>query len=59
MQVYERRVRPESWEAWRGQVTQKWAVPFAIVEYGLEWAAYAMSNRRFLEVLENMGRFGV
>ena len=59
MQVYERRVRPESWEAWRGQVTQKWAVPFAIVEYGLEWAAYALGNWRFLEVLEYLGRFGV
>jgi hypothetical protein len=59
MQVYVRREKPENWEEWRGRVRHGWAVPFAMVEYRLEWAAYALSNWRFLEVLEYLGRFGV
>jgi len=29
------------------------------IEYGMEWVAYALSNWRFLEVLEYLGSFGV
>ena len=51
--------RPESWDAWRGKRRHAWALPFLAVEYGMEWALYALSNWRFLEVLEYLGSFGV
>ena len=59
MQVHVRRERPESWREWRGRVRQGWVVPFAMVEYAMEWVVYALSNWRFLEVLEYLGSFGV
>jgi hypothetical protein len=59
MQVYVRREKPEKWGEWRRRVRHGWGVPFAMVEYGLEWVAYALGNWRFLEVLEYLGRFGV
>jgi Pentapeptide repeats (8 copies) len=59
MNVYGRRERPVSWVEWRSTVRHVWAVPFARVEYGLEWVVYAFSNWRFLELLEYIGRFGV
>jgi Pentapeptide repeats (9 copies) len=57
--LYERRERPRSWREWRGEVRHDWAVPFAGLEYGMEWVVYALSNWRFLELLEYLGRFGV
>ncbi len=59
MQVHVRRDRPESWAECRSKVRRRWWVPFALVEYWLEWAAYALSNWRLLEVLEYLGSFGV
>ena len=59
MQVHLRRERPGSWRQWRGRVRHGWAVPFAMVEYAMESVVYALSNWRFLEVLEYLGSFGV
>ncbi len=60
MVVYGRRDRPVGWKQWRRmRVHHRWAMPFAVVEYGLEWAAYALSNWTFVEVLDYLGRFGV
>jgi len=59
MQVHVRRERPESWGECRKRVRHGWAVPFIWVEHEMEWATYALSNWRFLEVLEYLGSFGV
>ena len=59
MQVYVRRERPVAWNEWRAKVRPGWALPFALLEYGMDWVVYALSNWKFLEVLEYLGRFGV
>jgi hypothetical protein len=60
MVVYGRREKPAGWKEWRSmRVHHRWAMPFAVVDYGLEWAAYALSNWTFLEVLDYLGRLGV
>jgi hypothetical protein len=59
MQIHVRRERPESWEEFRRKVRRGWAVPFAWMEYQLEWVVYLLSNWRFLEVLEYLGSLGV
>lgn len=59
MLVYERRTRPPAWPEWHGNIRHWWLVPFAALEYGMEWLAYVLSNWRFLEVLDYLSRFGV
>jgi len=59
MLVYEMRTRPPSWREWYGSAHPWWHLPFAAFEYGMEWLAYALSNWRFVEVLEYLSRFGV
>jgi Pentapeptide repeats (8 copies) len=51
--------RPESWGAWWERRRHPWMAPFLALEYGMEWALYALSNWRFLEVLEYLGSLGV
>jgi len=58
MQIHLRRTRPQRWSEWRKGV-RAWMVSFAMIEYGMEWVVYALSNWRFLEVLEYLGSFGV
>jgi len=59
MILHEARKRPESWKALRGHVRHRWAVPFIAFEWVWEWAAFGLSNWRFLEVLEYLGSFSV
>jgi Pentapeptide repeats (8 copies) len=59
MQVYVRSDRPEPWQECRKRVRHRWVLPFVMLEYGLDWVAYALSSWRLLEVLEYLGRFGV
>jgi hypothetical protein len=59
MDVFVRTERPCTWKEWRGKVRHRWMVPFSLVEYGMDWVVYALSNWRFLEALEYLGRFGV
>jgi Pentapeptide repeats (8 copies) len=59
MLIYERHEKPQEWREWRGRIPHLWALPFVMLEYGLDWIAYALSNWRFLEVLEYLSRFGV
>jgi Pentapeptide repeats (8 copies) len=59
IQGFERRERPCSWTEWRSHVRHAWAVPFAMVEYGMEWVVYGLSNWRFLEALDYLGSLGV
>jgi hypothetical protein len=59
MQVFLRRDKPAPWKEWSTRVRHKWILPFAAIEYAMECMAYALSNWRFLEVLEYLSRFGV
>jgi len=59
MQVYIRREKPAPWKPWRTRVRHAWVLPFAAIEYAMEYLAYALSNWRLLEVLEYLSRFGV
>jgi hypothetical protein len=59
MQIYVRAKRPESWAKCIEKVRHWWLMPFATTEYGMDWVVYALSNWRFLEALEYLGRFGV
>ena len=59
MRVEVSRERPGSWAERRGTLKHAWLVPFAWLEYGTEWVAYALNRWTFLEVLEYLGRFGV
>ena len=59
MEVHVSRERPGSWSERRARVKHGWGVPFACVEYGMEWVSHWLSNWRFLEVLGYLERFGV
>lgn len=59
MEIHLERERPEGWKERREKVRRGWAVPFARMEYGMEWIAHWLSNWRFLEVLGYLERFGV
>lgn len=59
MQVHVRASIPAPWPEWRKGVRRRWVLPFAAVEYGMEWMLYALSNWRLIEVLEYLGSFGV
>src|SRR5215468_4875008 len=53
------RKRPENWTAIVANVKHRWNIPFVALEWLFEWVAYLLSNWRFLEVLEYLGRFSV
>jgi len=53
------RSRPATWKTRRQSVLSSWMTPFIALEWGWEWAAYALSNWAFLEVLEYLGTFSV
>jgi Pentapeptide repeats (8 copies) len=59
MQGFERRERPCSWGEWHSRVKHARAVPFTLVDYGMDWLVYGLSNWRFLEVLDYLGSLGV
>lgn len=53
------RSRPERWRTLRARLKRRWAVPFIAFEWLWEWVAFALSNWRFLEVLEYLSTFSV
>ena len=53
------RHRPATWRTRRQSVRHGWWVPFIAVEWLWEWAAFALSNWAFLEVLEYLSSFSV
>ena len=53
------RNRPATWRARRQSVRRAWWLPFVAIEWTWEWAAYALSNWAFLEVLEYLSSFSV
>jgi len=59
METRWRRERPELWSGRREKLRHSGAVPFALVEHGMDWISYWLSNWRLLEVLGYLERFGV
>src|ERR1700722_6251649 len=59
MRVFSPRERPGSWADKKRGVTSAWALPFSKMEWGLEWAAFFLSNWKFLEVLEYLSSLSV
>ncbi len=53
------RHRPASWRTRRQLIRHGWWMPFIAVEWTWEWAAFALSNWAFLEVLEYLSSFSV
>jgi hypothetical protein len=59
MILREARKRPPNWNSLSSQVKHRWVLPFLAFEWLWEWAAFLLSNWRFLEVLEYLGSFSV
>jgi len=53
------RNRPASWRTRRQSARHGWWLPFIAIEWIWEWAAFALSNWAFLEVLEYLSSFSV
>lgn len=53
------RTRPLPWKGRRQKVSHNWLVPLVALDWVWEWAAFALSNWAFLEVLEYLGTFSV
>jgi hypothetical protein len=53
------RTRPEPWAGMKARLRQRWLIPLALIEWGLSWIAYVLSNWAFLEVLEYAGSFSI
>src|ERR1017187_8190858 len=53
------RSRPAPWKVRKQRTPHRWLIPFVALEWIFEWAAFALSNWSFLEVLEYLGTFSV
>lgn len=51
--------RPGSWAESRGRLRRSWAAPFYFLEWMLEWAAFYLSNWKFLHVVNYLRTFGI
>ncbi len=59
MIIHTPRSRPVSWKLRKQRTVHRWLIPFIALEWIFEWAAFALSNWTFLEVLEYLGTFSV
>jgi hypothetical protein len=59
MRVFSPRDRPESWATRKQRITSVWKLPFSMMDWALEWAAFLLSNWKFLEVLEYLSSLSV
>jgi len=59
MIVHTPREQPAPWKIRNRSAAPKWLTPFIALEWVLDWAAFALSNWKFLEVLEYLGTFSV
>ncbi len=57
MILHSPRTRPSRWSDRRHST--RWPAPLVFIEWIWEWAAFALSNWAFLEVLEYLGTFSV
>ena len=59
MRIFSPRERPETWRAHKSSSSHKWRRPFLALDWCMEWAAYYLSNWKFLEVLEYMSSLSI
>jgi len=59
MRVFSPTERPKPWPDRKAGVRRRWALPFVFVEWTFDWAAFFLSNWKFLEVLEYVGSLSV
>ena len=59
MILHHPRTRPSPWSVRRQALRAAWLAPLVWLEWVWEWAAFALSNWAFLEVLEYLGTFSV
>src|SRR3954469_19230292 len=59
MILHSPRTRPSAWSARKQGLRVRWLAPLVYLEWIWEWAAFALSNWAFLEVLEYLGTFSV
>lgn len=59
MRVFAPRSHPPSFAEGRAQLAHRWLVPVFAMEWCFEWAAYFLSNWKFLEVLEYLSSLSV
>src|SRR5579862_9067447 len=57
MILHSPRSRPARWK--ERKLSTRWPAPLVFIEWMWEWAAWALSNWAFLEVLEYLGTFSV
>ena len=53
------RDRPKSWSEQRPKTTTRWLLLFHQMEWCFSWAAWALGNWAFLEVIESLSTFSV
>jgi hypothetical protein len=59
MRLFLPRERPKPWAASKQSITAAWKAPFWWIEWCLEYAAFLLSNWKFLEVLEYLSSLSV
>jgi hypothetical protein len=59
MRIFSPTERPRPWIRRRAEVRSRWVLPFVFVEWSFEWAAFFLSNWKFLEMLEYASSLGV
>src|SRR5580692_3291258 len=59
MRVFSPTERPKPWPDRKADVRRRWALPFVFVEWTFDWAAFFLSNWKFLEVLEYLSSLSV
>ena len=59
MRVFSPRERPRPWHEQKEVTAHAWALPFIALEWWFEWAAYFLSNWKFLEVLEYISSLSI
>lgn len=59
MPLREQRSKPENWAQYRSHSRPSWVFPILTLEWAWEWAAWALSNWAFVEVLDRLGSFSV
>ena len=59
MILHHPRTRPSPWSVRRQASRAAWLAPLVWLEWVWEWAAFALSNWAFLEMLEYLGTFSV
>jgi Pentapeptide repeats (8 copies) len=59
MRVFLPTERPKTWHDRKADVRRRWALAFIFIDWSFEWAAFFLSNWKFLEMLEYVGSLSV